>query len=175
VAGRVQRWVPEWVPSPRDPVDAIVELLRGRGYRHPLDDQIPPVLRPWLVPLPWSREQLWALDIRARFEPVSSLRWVLELPWWRAGSTEWFRVAPGLVLRDPASLPEHVDRMESADLTEPIHAIRRRGRWVVLDGVHRLAQAVRSGRTSMAVKELRASDLARIVEPVSCPGAPPRA
>jgi hypothetical protein len=147
-----------------DQVDAILRELRNQGLRHALDPYIPPRLRRWLLTVPWSTNRLWVLDLAARPEPVANLRWALDLPWWRIGATGWFQLTPARVLESPASFPEHVDRMSSADLRQPLHVVRRRGRCVVLDGMHRLAQAARVGHEVIPVKELQPFDLLRIIE-----------
>ncbi len=130
--------------------------------RHHLFAEIPSALGRWLVPIEWDRERLWALDLpRGRLQ-LDELRWHFDLPWWRHDSV-WFQVTPREFLADPTGHPEHADRVANADLCYPLHIIRRRERWLILDGIHRLARAEMLGLNDIVVSPLDPEDLAKIV------------
>ena len=113
------------------------------------------------VPERWRLEDLWALDLpRVRFA-LAELTWLLDLPLWQRDGVR-FQVSPNEVLRNPAGHPQHARRIAEADLTRPIHVIRRDGRWTVLDGHHRLAAAVRRQHTAVDAWLVSAADLAEI-------------
>ena len=114
------------------------------------------------MPERWRLEDLWALDLpRVRFA-LPELTWLLDLPLWQRDGVR-FQVSPNEVLRNPAAHPQHARRIDEADLTRPIHVIRRDGRWTVLDGHHRLAAAVRRQHTAVDAWLVSAADLAAII------------
>ncbi len=131
---------------------------------HPQLAAIPAVLAPWLLPVAWDRSRLWALDRAPSQLPVSALRWLYDLPLWRGPTGAWFDVAPREVLQHPERHPEHRERLEQADLAHPVHALRRHGRWVLLDGVHRLLRADLRGDLAVAAVLVQPEDLRTFVE-----------
>lgn len=144
------------------PSDVLEEMLR-RLPRHRYVDQIPGALRPWLLPIAWHRERLWRLDLPRHRIRLERLRWHLALPWWRHDGA-WFQITPHDVLARPSDYPEHAERVASADLSYPLHVVRRRHRWLILDGVHRLTKADLHGYADVEVFTLTAEDIAAIAQ-----------
>lgn len=141
-------------------VDALDAMLR-RFVPHRLADQVPAQLRPWLLPIEWQRERLWSLDLPRKRLRIEELRWHLELPWWRHDG-RWFAVSPRDVQAQPLAYPEHADRIVNADLACALHVVRRRGRWLVLDGIHRLTKAEMLGYGDLEVFALSPRDIVGI-------------
>lgn len=102
---------------------------------------IPPLLAGWLLPVDWNREALWAVPRAPVQLEIAELRWLYDLPLWRGTDGRWFQVTPHDYLAKPDEYPEHDARVRTVDLTYPLHAIRRRDRLFLLDGVHRLVRA----------------------------------
>lgn len=120
-------------------------------YTTEVFDLAPPELRRWLMDFEWSAEKLWRLPLPQRELAVSELEWILELPWWKGeGDDAYFQVRPLDVLDG-----WHEARVAAADLSWPLHVIRRQGRWVVLDGIHRLLKAKRLGFETVRVCVVR--------------------
>ncbi len=141
-----------------DELESLLECLP----RHHLFADIPAALRDWLLPIDWDRRRLWALTLPRRRVNLEALRWHLDLPWWRHDGV-WFQVTPRQFLAHPADHPEHADRVANADLSYPLHVIRRRDRWLILDGIHRLVKAELGGLSDVVVSTLTSADLAKIV------------
>lgn len=138
-----------------------LEVVLAHLPEHHLLDAIPIELQPWLLPIDWDREQLWQLDLAGSRLPLEELRWHLELPWWRHDGL-WFQVTPSQFRADPTAYPEHAQRIARADLSYPLHVVRRRERWLILDGIHRLLKADTCGYETIEVLTLTAVDIARI-------------
>jgi hypothetical protein len=142
-----------------------VERVVASARPHPLAEHVPPALAGVLLEMAWEQHRLWSVDHDPVPARVSELRWHLELPWWRAPDGACFRIRPVDVLARPDRFPEHDARIGACDLRFPVHAVRRRGRLVVLDGIHRLARAERERRSHVDTIVLTADDLAAIASP----------
>ena len=141
-----------------------LDELAVRSAPHPLLGAIPDELRPWLLPVAWSQDRLWKIERPVHRVEVASLRWHHHLHWWRGEPNAWFQVTPAEFMRSPDAYPEHRRRVEQADLSYPLHAIRRRGRTFVLDGIHRLVRAHLLGLEAVDVAYLTVEDLWFIAE-----------
>ena len=124
----------------------------------------PESIRPFLVGTLWTRERLWALELPVVTFAVAELEPLLDLPWWKIGDVR-FCLPPATVLARPGLHPEHDRRIAEADLGFPLHLTRLDGRLTILDGVHRLARAMREGRARVAAQPVPASLLGSLVEP----------
>lgn len=141
----------------------LVAALAG-GIPHARLSEIPATLAPWLLPVEWSRERLWAIERRPVQLPIVALRWLYDLPLWRAQDGRWFMVTPREFLLDPAGHVEHEKRAARADLSRPVHALWRHDRWFLVDGVHRLVKADRAGLSTIPAVVVRRKDLPSFIE-----------
>lgn len=149
-------------------LETMIEKLRADGFRHSKDDSIPDTIRPYILPLNWDNKKIWALDLPTDYAKLSDFTWLTELPWWGGidgsdGRSPWFKVSPLEVIRYPNAYPIHMDRIDNADVSYPIHAIRRNGKSVIVDGVHRLCAQYMAGEEWVKVKWLKAEHLPLIV------------
>jgi hypothetical protein len=126
--------------------------------------EAPESIRPFLVGTLWIRERLWAHELPVVMVVVADLEPLLDLPWWNNGDAR-FCLSPAMVLARPGLHPEHDRRIAEADLRFALHLTRLDGRLTILDGVHRLARAVREGRAGVAAQLVPASLLGSLVEP----------
>lgn len=108
---------------------------------------MPRELEPWLAALDWSCD-----DARMPLLPVLELdigllAWQLDLPFWPDERGRPFCVRPLDVVTGP-----HLERLELVDLAAPLDVTWQGGRWLVLDGLHRLLRAARSGLQEVPVR-----------------------
>jgi hypothetical protein len=113
--------------------------------------QMPAVLRdaigtePWQVPPDELEEGVEEV-------PLTTLEWALELPVWGWRGRP-FQVTPNQVRADPRRYAVHYARTMWSELDDPIVLARRNGRWVVLDGYHRLLKAFVEGRRTIRARK----------------------
>jgi hypothetical protein len=108
----------------------------------------------------WENERVWAVEAPTGEMAVSDLAWLLDLPLWSTRPPEpLFDLRPRAVLEDQAQHAGHAQRIATADLQYPLDLFEVNGRWVVLDGVHRLARLTQDGARRAAVRCLPASAL----------------
>jgi hypothetical protein len=118
----------------------------------------PPEVAPWLVDVAYAEVHGRSRPIELM--PVRELEWILDVPlWWDGGHP--FRLRPRDVLAEPDRNQAQRARTSDADLAIPIDVAWYHGRWVVVDGVHRLLKAVSLGQTAVAAREIPAAALLR--------------
>jgi hypothetical protein len=98
----------------------------------------------------WTEAMLWRVDRPAESVVVTTFAWLLDMPIWRWDGRR-FRVSLRDVLDDPETHRAHHEKARRADLAYPIHITYSRGRWVILDGYHRLLKALLQGAVKTAV------------------------
>lgn len=109
----------------------------------------------------WDNRKLWSLELPTSCLPLDDLTWVLDLPVWSSRPpSPLFDLVPRTVLESPQMHAEHALRIQRANLEHPLLVHRFRGRWVVLDGIHRLAKLVQAGAGVVTVQRVGAGHLA---------------
>jgi hypothetical protein len=103
-------------------------------------------------------EALWRLNLPTEELPVETFDWLLDLPVWRWQGRR-FQVSLQDVLKEPAQYRSHHEKAEGTDTSYPIHVTHHRGRWVILDGYHRLLKTLVHGGRTIKVVKVRAGDL----------------
>lgn len=111
----------------------------------------------------WDRRAVWALNVEAETIERSALEWHLDLPFWSSQPpAPFFDLVPRRVIEDPAVHVIHARRIAEADMSFPLDVMEHRGRLCVMDGLHRLAQAVREGRDTVRVRRIPRSAIPRV-------------
>jgi hypothetical protein len=88
----------------------------------------------------WDVRKLWAVDLPVVSMRVQELEWLLDRPFWKDGHRK-LALRPHDVAADPERYLAEYERAMAADLSCPINVIYLRGRWVIMDGLHRLLKA----------------------------------
>lgn len=101
----------------------------------------------------WDQSKLWRLSTPTSSMAMKELWWHLDLPVWPSDPPHRiFDLAPVTALSHPESHPKHWRRIQGADLTRPLELVRYGGRWVMIDGYHRLARMRLDKHTGAAVR-----------------------
>jgi len=103
--------------------------------------------------LRWDTRKIWALPTTVTSLPAELLWWHLELPIWAsAPPTRRFDLSPSEVLAKPESYPRHRDRIRAANAGFALELFENFGRWVIIDGYHRLAKHRLFGAQEIGVR-----------------------
>jgi hypothetical protein len=115
--------------------------------------ELPPSIAQHWQALEWDVEQLWALDLPSEPFPIEKLLWHLDVPIWPIDDDR-YALTPRQVLRSPYRYAREYRRIRAANLVFPIEITRHRGRWLILDGVRRMARAHEDGNDTMYVRKV---------------------
>jgi hypothetical protein len=100
----------------------------------------------------WDVRKLWAADLPVVPMRVRDLQWLLDRPFWKDGPRK-LALRPCDVAANPERYQADYERTMAADLSRPINVIHLRGRWVVMDGLHRLLKASLCGHEMILAKQ----------------------
>jgi hypothetical protein len=116
--------------------------------------QLPQELRDVFFDFLWDNQKVWGLPTEPSLAPFEQLAWLLDLPVWTTVPGEVrFDLAPRAVLERPERFPQRWRRILNVDLAHPLELFRSDdGRWVVLDGYHRLARHCVLGSRDVPVR-----------------------
>ncbi len=92
---------------------------------------------------------------------IEKLIWHFDMPVWEKDGTDDWNCTPREVINKEPRILTHQTRVEAADTNHPIVVTEYNGRYVILDGVHRLAKVFMGGGKTMRAKIIPAEYLAR--------------
>lgn len=105
------------------------------------DLRLPPALQGVFFSFRWDKRALWDLPTPATLLPIAELDWHLDLPVWSTQPPQaLFDLRPREVIAQPALHPQHWQRILNAPLAYALDLFEYNGRWVIMDGYHRLAK-----------------------------------
>lgn len=100
----------------------------------------------------WDEEKIWALDLPIVEMDVKKLLWHFDVPFWSNDNGERWTVSIWDVVDGDEGTKNEQTKMKKADLSCPIDIIENKGKWLVLDGLHRLAKLYKQGQEKIKVR-----------------------
>ena len=106
-----------------------------------VEKALPPLLQGVFFDFHWETAKSWSLPTAVSVIQFEKISWHLGLPVWSTQRGEMrFDLSPASVLANPSGFPYHWERIINADLGYALEMFQNGGRWVILDGYHRLAR-----------------------------------
>lgn len=127
-----------------------------------MSSSIPAIIQEVGFDFHWSSHKVWALDLPVETMPIAELAWHFDTPFWDSEGTDEYNLRPRDVLAHPEKEPTHFSKIQNADLVYPIDIMENKGRWRILDGLHRLAKAHMLGITEVQVRKVPREMIPRI-------------
>jgi len=101
-----------------------------------------------------DNEKLWALEVPVEDMDINELFWILDVPFWEDKDGN-IVITPSEVINNLDKYPEHRDRIKTADTTHPLDIMKnKKGKWLTLDGLHRLAKLIIEGKQTIRVRKI---------------------
>lgn len=114
------------------------------------------------VPFDKDDRLIWALDLPVETMPIADLIWHFDYPFWEQEGTDDWNLTPRALLDDPTREPTHYQQIMAADLTYPLQVMQHNGRWLLLDGLHRLVKAHLAGAATVQVRKVPSTAIPQI-------------
>lgn len=83
---------------------------------------------------------------------IDKLIWNFDLPLWEKDGTDDWNLTPWDVINKIEGSIEHQEKVKQADLRFPILLLNKNGKWLVIDGVHRLVKAFQANNKTIKAK-----------------------
>lgn len=100
-------------------------------------EQIPAIIEEVGFDFSWNEEDVWRLDYPIEEMDISILEWNLDIPFWD-GENGSYCLTPNEVLENKEKYIDEYNRTMNADISYPIDIMENKGRYPILDGMHRL-------------------------------------
>jgi len=110
----------------------------------------------------WDSEKVWDLSVPVTEINIADLDWHLDYPFWGENGFK-YNLKPADVINFPDKHNFEYKRIMKADLYYPIDIMENKGRWLILDGLHRLAKAVINKKERISVRIISRDLIANIL------------
>jgi len=128
------------------------------------DTQKPTIIEEVGFDFSWDEQKVWALDYPIENMSINELTWDMDVPFLWSKPNGYYDLTPTEVIENPDRHPEEYIRTIKADKVYPIDVMDWRGRWLILDGLHRLMRQVIEGQPSVKVRKIPQSAIPLIVK-----------
>ena len=116
-----------------------------------MNDDWPEIIKQVGFDFDWDETKVWQLDVPVTTMPIDQLTWHFDVPFhWHGG--EKYNLTSRQIIEHPTEYPEEYARTMQADLQHPIDIMENKGRWLILDGLHRLMKSYIQGRKEVEVR-----------------------
>lgn len=104
-----------------------------------MNEQVPQIIKDVGFDFDWDEKKVWALDVPTEEINIEALTWHFSIPFlWEGGM---YNLEPQNVIDHPDAHTGEYKRTMEADLRYPIDIMENKGKWLILDGLHRLMKA----------------------------------
>lgn len=144
-----------------DVINAIGPVVYEDEWQVVVRKEKPQIIKDVGFDFGWDARDVWKLDAPVTQMDVEDLEWHFDVPFlWENGG--YYNLKPQEVLDNPNEHKDEYERTMGADLSHPIDVMENKGRWTILDGLHRLMKAVMLGQKNVTVRIIPRSEIPKI-------------
>ena|SRR3989344_1307128 len=116
-----------------------------------MKEELPDIIKQVGFDFNWENEKVWQLNIPITEMDTKELTWHFDIPFhWHKGGV--YNLTSREIIENPGEHQEEYQRTMKADLKYPIDIMENKGRWLILDGLHRLMAAYIRGMEKVNVR-----------------------
>ncbi len=140
------------------------KIIRTELVTNNMENKLPKIIQEVGFDFHWDSEKVWKLNVPITEMNIEDLIWHFEIPFWEKDDTNDYNLTPQEVLEHKKGTAEHRKKVEGADLSYPIDLMENKGRWLILDGLHRLVKAYESGSKKVRVRIIPREKIPEILQ-----------
>lgn len=110
----------------------------------------------------WDEKKVWTLNAPVEDMPIEELTWHFDVPFLWSKPDGYYDINPRWMIDAPDKYPDEYKRTMDADTSYPIDVMFWRGRWLILDGLHRLMKLAVQGEKVVKVRKIPESAITLI-------------
>lgn len=116
-----------------------------------MEKDLPDIIKEVGFEFDWENEKVWRLNAPVIEMDIKELDWHFDVPFhcYKGGA---YNLTSREIIENPGKYRTEYERMMKADLKYPIDIMENKGRWLILDGLHRLMKASAQGSEKIKVK-----------------------
>jgi len=118
-----------------------------------MDQDPPEIIKQIGFDFDWEESKVWALNLPVEDMLISDLEWHFDIPFWDT-LNGFYDLKPQDVIKDPKQYEQEYKRTMASNLTYPLDIMMWKGRWLLLDGLHRLVKACILGQKTIKVRKV---------------------
>jgi hypothetical protein len=126
--------------------------------------EIPEIIKSVGFDFDWDERKVWTLNVPTEEMPIQNLIWHFDIPFWSKPGGR-YDLCPRDIIDNPVANGREYERTMSANTSHPIDIMFWRGRWVLLDGLHRLVKLHIAGDQTVQVRKIPESAIPEIEKP----------
>ncbi|MFA4907933.1 MAG: hypothetical protein WC602_06685 [archaeon] len=123
-----------------------------------MNKKIPKIIREVGFDFWWSNRKVRKLDYPPEKMNISELEWHFDIPFWNTKGGR-YDLSPNEVMKFPEKHREEYGRAMKSDLRHPLDIMKNKGRWLMLDGLHRLVKCKILGCKKVRVRKIPRSGI----------------
>ncbi|MDP3728232.1 MAG: ParB N-terminal domain-containing protein [bacterium] len=109
----------------------------------------------------WIEEKVWKLQYPIEEINIEELVWHFDIPFWNKPHG-FYDLKPINVIKNPKKYKKEYERTMQADLSHPIDIMKNKGKWLILDGLHRLVKLKILGKEKIRVRKIPRKEIKNI-------------
>lgn len=126
-----------------------------------MNRELPAIIKEVGFNFHWEESKVWALDLPVEEMPIDDLVWHFDVPFWFSPGG-FYDLKPRSVIDNPEQYEKEYQRTMNANLSHPLDIMLWKGRWLLLDGLHRLAKAYILGQKTVKVRKVPTACISQI-------------
>ena len=119
---------------------------------------LPKIIREVGFNFSWDERKVWALNYPVKEMKIEELKWHFHIPFHWHGR-KIYNLKSIDIINNPKKYRKEYNRALKADMSFPIDIMRNKGRWLILDGLHRLMKAEILGMKKVKVRKIPRSEI----------------
>ncbi|MBI4451372.1 hypothetical protein HY642_05330 [Candidatus Woesearchaeota archaeon] len=118
-----------------------------------MSSRIPAVIRKVGFDFYWSNRKVWNVKVPVTGMSIKKLEWMFAIPFWSKGKGS-YNLTPREVIKTPQKYKTEYRRVMKANLRYPLDVMFNKGRWLMLDGLHRVVKAKILEKDNVRVRKI---------------------
>ncbi len=127
-----------------------------------MNKEFPKIIKEVGFDFKWENKKVWKLQVPVENMDISELEWHFRIPFWDGANC--YDLKPIDVINSPKDHKKEYERTMNADISHPIDIMENKGRWLILDGLHRLVKAKILGNSEVKIRKIPRSKIPEIIK-----------